>query len=202
MAIQFDLFENPGKEGFEGPRLHAKVITKNMVTTRDMCESISRKCTVTPADVSGVLAALEDEMFQALRNGYSVHIDELGFFTLSLKCASDVNPKHVSSSDIAVRTINFTPDKDFADKFKTVEFKRCTSHGHHSTKLDDKEVNELLQSFFEKHHFMTRREFEKLTGFNQVKSLRYIHRLIEDGVICNAGTRYHPIYVKSEGVLD
>jgi hypothetical protein len=35
MAIKFDLFENPVKEGVSAPKLHAKVITKDVVTTRE-----------------------------------------------------------------------------------------------------------------------------------------------------------------------
>ncbi len=30
MAIKFDLFENPVKEGVSAPKLHAKVITKDV----------------------------------------------------------------------------------------------------------------------------------------------------------------------------
>ena len=198
MAVQFDLFENPKKEGSDIPKLHAKVITKDVITTKNMRDTISRNCTVTPADVSGVLVALGDEIYQALSNGYSVHLDELGYFTLGLKCAPDVNPNHVSSSDISVRTINFTPEKDFAERFKTVEFKRCTSHGHHSERLDDNEVERLLIQYFSEHNFMTRREFEKITGFNKMKSLRYIQHLINDGFLHNAGTRYQPVYVREE----
>lgn len=200
MAIQFDLFENPQREGGNTPKLHAKVITRNVVTTKNMCDSISKKCTVTTADVAGVLAALGDEIFHALSNGYSVHLNELGFFTLSLKCSPDVNPKHVSASDVGVRTINFTPEKEFAERFKTVELKRYTSHGHHSDKLTDAEVIEKLQGFFAEHHFINRREFDKLTGFNKVKSLRYLRKLIDEGILRNAGTRYQPVYVKGDNL--
>lgn len=42
MAIKFDLFENPVKEGVSSPKLHAKVITKDVVTTREIRESISK----------------------------------------------------------------------------------------------------------------------------------------------------------------
>ena len=40
MAIKFDLFENPVKEGVSVPKLHAKVITKDVVTTREIREAI------------------------------------------------------------------------------------------------------------------------------------------------------------------
>ena len=45
MAIKFDLFENPVKEGISSPKLHAKVITKDVVTTREIREEAVSKCT-------------------------------------------------------------------------------------------------------------------------------------------------------------
>lgn len=42
MAVKFDLFENPVKEGVSSPKLHAKVITKDVVTTHEIRESISK----------------------------------------------------------------------------------------------------------------------------------------------------------------
>ena len=42
MAIKFDLFENPVKEGVSVPKLHAKVITKDVVTTREIREAIRK----------------------------------------------------------------------------------------------------------------------------------------------------------------
>lgn len=60
MAIKFDLFENPVKEGVSVPKLHAKVVTKDVVTTREIREAIRRKCTVSPADVAAVITALND----------------------------------------------------------------------------------------------------------------------------------------------
>lgn len=198
MAVQFDLFENPQREGNDTPKYHARVITKDMVTTKNMSQSISKKCTVTAADVSGVLISLVDEIYDALSKGYSVHVDELGYFTLSLKCSPDVDFKHVSGSDIKVRTINFIPEKDFAERFRTVRFERETSHGHHSEKLTDSEIHDKLREYFAVHHFITRGEFDKLTGFNKVKSLRRIRQLIEEGMLLNAGTRYQPVYVKGD----
>lgn len=42
MAIKFDLFENPVKEGVSAPKLHAKVITKDVVTTRKSVKRYAR----------------------------------------------------------------------------------------------------------------------------------------------------------------
>ena len=95
MAIKFDLFENPVKEGISSPKLHAKVITKDVVTTREIREAIHKKCTASPADVAAVITALNDELYEKLSDGYTVHLDGIGYFSLSLKCAPDINPRYI-----------------------------------------------------------------------------------------------------------
>ena len=195
MAVKFDLFENPVKEGVSSPKLHAKVITKDVITTHEIRESISKKCTVAPADVAAVITALNDELYEKLSNGYAVHLEGIGYFSLSLKCTPDINPKYITASDIRVRSIKFTPDKELADRFKEVKFERSTDSSRHSSKMDDEELKQKLAEFFAGHSFLQRRDFEQLTGFNQSKATRYIRRLVEEGVLKNVGSKFQPVYV-------
>lgn len=198
MAIKFDLFENPVKEGVSAPKLHAKVITKDVVTTREIREAIRRKCTVSPADVAAVITALNDELYENLSNGYAVHLEGIGYFSLSLKCAPDINPKYIKDDDVQVRSIKFTPDKDLIDRFQSVYLERKVDKAHHSTKLDEEEVKQKLAEYFKTHSFLQRRDFERLTGFNASKSTRVIRELVKDGVLKNAGTKYQPVYLAGE----
>ena len=195
MAIKFDLFENPVKEGVSVPKLHAKVVTKDVVTTREIREAIRRKCTVSPADVAAVITALN---YENLSNGYAVHLEGIGYFSLSLKCAPDINPKYIKDDDVQVRSIKFTPDKDLIDRFQSVYLERKVDEAHHSTKLDEEEVKQKLTEYFKAHSFLQRRDFERLTGFNSSKSTRVIRELVKEGVLKNAGTKYQPVYVVGE----
>lgn len=195
MAIEFDLYENPGKDEADSPKLHAKVITKDLITTKNLRESINRKCTASPADVAAVLTALSDELFEALNNGYSVHFDGLGYFSLSLRCAPDVNPKHVTASDVSVKGIKFVPDKGLMEKFKVADLQRTTDKSRHSEKMTDEEVMKRLQGYFAENEYMQRKDFEKLTGFNLSKSSRYIKLLVDNGVLKNIASKFHPVYV-------
>lgn len=197
MPIKFDLYKNPEKEGVEVPKLHAKVIIKDVITTKDLRDTINKKCTVAPADVAAVLTALSSEMFEALSNGYSVHLEGLGHFSLSLRCAPDVNPKHVSTSDISVKGIRFLPDKELSEKFKTVEFERLKDASRHSEKMELSEIMEKMDRYFTDNQFMRRQDFEKMTGFNKSKALRTLKALVNDGVLKNVGTKQMPMYIKN-----
>lgn len=197
MPVKFDLYKNPEKEGVAVPKLHAKVITRDVVTTRNLRDTINRKCTVAPADVAAVLTALSSEMFEALSDGYSLHLEGIGHFSLSLKCAPDVNPKHVSASDISVKGIRFLPEKELLEKFKTVEFERLKDASRHSENMEMSEIMEKMDAYFAENQFMRRQNFEKLTGFNKSKALRTLKQLVEDGILKNAGTKQMPMYIKN-----
>ena len=198
MAIKFDLFENPVKDGVSAPRLHAKVITRDVVSTREIREAIRKKCTASPADVAAVITALNDELYENLSNGYAVHLEGIGYFSLSLKCAPDINPKYVKGDDVQVRSIKFTPDKNLINRFRSVCLEREVDDTHHSAKLDEEEMKQKLADYFKTHSFLQRRDFEQLTGFNQSKATRVIRKLLKDGVLKNAGTKYQPVYVVGE----
>ena len=144
MAIKFDLFENPVKEGISSPKLHAKVITKDVVTTREIREAIHKKCTASPADVAAVITALNDELYEKLSDGYTVHLDGIGYFSLSLKCAPDINPRYIKDDDVQVRSIKFTPDKDLINRFRNVCLEHEVDDAHHSAKLDEEEMKQKL----------------------------------------------------------
>lgn len=195
MEIEYDLYENPGKEVGDSPRLHAKVVTKNVVTTKNLRENITRKCTATPADVAAVLTAISDELYDALSNGYSVHIDGLGYFSLSLSCNSEVGSGNMDNVDVWVRGIKFVPEKVFVEKFETANLVRVKDESRHSEKITDEEVMKRLETYFAKKQYMQRTDFEELTGFNLSKSSRYIKRLVDDGVLKNIASKFHPVYV-------
>lgn len=195
MEIEYDLYENPGKDGTGSQRLHAKVVTKNVVTTKNLRENITRKCTATPADVAAVLTAISDELYDALSDGYSVHIDGLGYFSLSLSCNSEAGSRNMDNVDVWVRGIKFVPEKVFVEKFGTANLVRVKDESRHSEKMSDDEVMKRLETYFAKNQYMQRSDFEELTGFNLSKSSRYIKRLVDDGVLKNISSKFHPVYV-------
>lgn len=198
MPIKFDLYTNPEKEGVTTSRLHAKVITNGVVTTRNLSESINQKCTLTAADVRAVLAALNTELYNALSNGYIVHLEGIGRFSLSLKCAPDVNPEYVNTSDISVKGIRFTPDKELSEMFETVQFEHETDDSRHSGNMELTEIIAKMDRYFAENQFMRRRDFEKLTGFNKSKAWRTLKVFVEDGTLKNVGTKEMPMYVKNQ----
>lgn len=197
MPVKFDLYNNPEKEGVISPKLHAKVITRGVVDTRNLGESINKKCSLTPSDVWGVLTALRTEFYEAFSQGYSVHLEGIGHFSLSLKCEPDVDPKYVSSKDIKVKGIRFVPEKELLEMLKAVQFEHDTDDSRHSSDMGHPEMMAKIDRYFSENQFLRRVDFEKMTGFNKSKALRTLKELVKNGVLKNVGTVNMPMYIKN-----
>ena len=150
--------------------------------------------------MAAVFTSLSSEMADAFKDGYSVHISGIGFFKLILKCNTEANPVNITSNDISIKSIKFTPDKEMMEKLAKIKFERDSDESHHSEKLDDSVIKDKLSKFFRKNAYLKRRDFEKLTGFNQSKAIRYIRILVAEKVIKNIGTKYQPLYVKGKSL--
>ncbi|MCR8893543.1 hypothetical protein [Bacteroides sp. ET336] len=198
MPVKFDLYSNPEKEGVTSRKLHAKVISKGVVNTRNLGERVNQKCSLTASDVWGVLTALQTEFYNAFSEGYSVNLEGIGSFNLSLKCAPDVDPKYVSSKDIKVKGIRFVPDKKLLEMLNKVHFEHDIDDSRHSGNMEQADIIVKIDRYFVYNRFMRRADFEKLTGFNKSKALRTLKILVADGVLKNVGTVNMPMYIKNQ----
>ena len=88
-------------------------VLKHPVNTQELGEAISRKCTVTPADVHAVIRALPEVMAFYLENGRSVHLDGLGSFYYKLSCAGKGvdSPEEVSVEQVQAVRVQFIPER-------------------------------------------------------------------------------------------
>lgn len=88
-------------------------VNKHTVNTQDLGEAISRKCTVTPADVHAVIRSLPEVMSFFMENGNSVHLDGLGSFYYKLSCAGNGvdTPEEVSTEQVKAVRVQFIPER-------------------------------------------------------------------------------------------
>ena len=82
----------------------------NTVDTDQLAERISGKCTVTKADIVGVITALIDEMKFLLQNSNAVKLDGFGTFKINLKTRGARTAKEFNVADnIRGFRVNFLP---------------------------------------------------------------------------------------------
>lgn len=87
---------------------------------------ISERCTVTRADIVGILKALETQLEHALLEGYTVRLGQIGSFRLTTSAVSVDNKEEVSADLIRAPRVRFTPSVWMKNKLRrdVIKFRR------------------------------------------------------------------------------
>lgn len=76
----------------------------------DVAEQIEKQSTVSLADIKGVLDALQEVVLEAVADGYSVRLGDLGSFRPTISAVkSREKLEDVSADDIKAVRVRFTP---------------------------------------------------------------------------------------------
>lgn len=87
---------------------------------------ISARCTLTRADVVGVLKVLEEQVKQALISGYTVRLGHLGSFRLTTKAETVDEKSDVNALLVSKARVRYTPSVWIKQKLqkKNINFKQ------------------------------------------------------------------------------
>jgi predicted histone-like DNA-binding protein len=187
--INYSWYETPSVEDGQ-KRYHVRVANTHRMSFREVCDRIELSSSPTRADVVGVVRSLSDLLIDRLSNGSSVHIEGIGYFSLSISAPSFDDPSEINARHIKVRSVEFRPEKKLIEEIaKEVQFKRAISC-ERSVPLSMKAVKRLLRDYMETNDYISAMEFRFL--MNQTRATAY-RRLRE---LCK-GPR--PILIKFGG---
>lgn len=200
MAILFEWYENPVPNNQTDKKtIHARITLNGKVETDDIRHKIQARCSLTETDVSAVLDALSHVMGEELAEGRQVHLDGIGYFHPTLKCEEGITMDTKRKNEkVKLKGIKFRADQALKNEVGPVKLKNI-SHGGHSSKLSNAEIDIRLKAYFAEHQLMTRLDFQQICGFMRSKATEHLKRLKEEGKIENIGRRMQPIYVPVAG---
>ncbi len=95
MSAQYDLYEtpDPANTGEQKP-LHARIVPSGTYSKKEFLERVSRSSqTFNYNVIDAVVGVVIDELAEALSEGYTIELGELGYFSISLKCTHKVMTK-------------------------------------------------------------------------------------------------------------
>jgi predicted histone-like DNA-binding protein len=148
-------------------------------TLHDMAKSINNSSSAGKADVVGVWTAMEEEIIRILSDGNRVELGTLG--TLSLEVGTRQRrsiEEGVTSKDIVVKGITFTPSKRLNQAMDELSFE-CDGIVSHP--LSEARMLEALGEYFAQHQYITVRTFATLCKCSSSTADRRIKSLIAQG---------------------
>ena len=187
-----------GEASEKNPLMGVSVVASTPVTTKEMAERISHACTLHKADVVAVLNALGHEMSEALLDGRTVQIDEIGSFGLKLGLKE---PKYlddrVTSQDVVVKGVSFRPCKELKEALRGAEI---VSGGHAVRTLLTRDIVERrLRTFFEDHPYIYRSQMEQVCECSKHLALKYLDELVAEGRLRALGRKNSRFYAPAPG---
>ena len=195
MPIVFDFYDSPPQEGTDNElNVHARPLLTKTVSTEYLAARIETMCSLTQTDVVAVLDSLGRVMGDRLCEGERVYLKGIGYFSISLECDEIRTRKDLRADRVHVKSIHFRADMDLKSRVMDAKMKR-SSHGSHSEKLSDEEVDRRVKAFFKDHPVMARRDLQRICQLKNGMAHSHIHRLLKEGKIKNIGINRQPVYI-------
>ena len=122
------LLGNP-LDSTEPKKSYAKCLTVNNVSHEQFVKNVAEYSRIYMCgNIMGMLSNCVERLTMHLAHGDRVTIDNLGTFSLSLKCKGAPTEAAFSNKNIKEVNIVFTPCKSLKEKLATAEFKQIVRH--------------------------------------------------------------------------
>ena len=122
------LLGNP-LDSTEPKKAYAKCLTVNNVSHEQFVKNVAEYSRIyMRGNIMGMLSNCVERLTMHLAHGDRVTIDNLGTFSLSLKCKGAPTEAAFSNKNIKEANIVFTPRKSLKEKLATAEFKQIVRH--------------------------------------------------------------------------
>ena len=196
MSANYDFYQNPKLPGSKKKaRYHARIVPSGTISTEKLAEEIQNRCSLSTADVKAALVALADIMAEKLRDGYSVHLDGIGYLQMTLKCPPVKSPKEVRAESIQFKSVAFRPAARMKHLLQRTDFVRQKDKSH-SKAYTDTQIDEMVAAYFEEKETLTRSQFQEYCGLTYSTAVRHLKRLRDEKKIVNIASLKHPLYRK------
>ena len=124
MAFHYEVKTKRSGLGTKEAKYYAIPVRSGEVTTRQLAREISKRCTLSETDVRATLIALTETMQDFLHDGFSVKLDELGRFTISVTSEGFETPEECTAKKVRANKICFMADKELKRNLKGIEFEK------------------------------------------------------------------------------
>ncbi len=124
MGFRYEVKTKRSGIGEKKAKYYALPVRSGEIDTRRLAKELSERCTLTETDVRATLIGLVKIMEEYLHQGYSIRLEDLGRFTLSVTSDGHETPEECTPKRVKAKKICFMADKRLKENLKHVSFKR------------------------------------------------------------------------------
>jgi predicted histone-like DNA-binding protein len=195
-TIAYQLYERndlTGKSTKKNPTMGVSVVSSRVVTTKEMADDINHASSVTQSDVAAVLQAVGQRIAEALLDGNRIEIDHVGTFSLTLTCGNKRKEDYITSKDISVSRISFTPCAELWNQMRHATIVSGGPTGN--KKLSDDVIDKRLDEYFTTNDSLSRSTFERICECSRHTALTKLKELVKAGKLIAIGPKNQRQYI-------
>ncbi len=182
MSINYDLYQNPPRNGNADKGLHPRAVNHGTLSTKELAERINKSSSFTQGDVLGLLSLLSDEIVNAFNESKSISIDGLGIFAVSLQSRPVSEAKEIHSQSIEVKNITFRASNQLKSRVCKLSIERDKNHKS-GRLLSDEERRSNILAFLESEETINQSHAMNMNHCSLEKARKDITELIEEGKV-------------------
>lgn len=182
-----------GKSTKKNPTMAVSIVNSEVITTEQLAKDINRACSATEADVLSVLQAVGQRIGEALLDGNRVEIDHIGTFSLALTCKNKRKEDHITSKDIEVSRIVFSPCAELQHILRGAVIVSGGPTGN--KQLTDAVIEKRLAEYFATNDSMSRSTFERICECSRHTALLKLKELVKAGKLIAIGPKNQRQYI-------
>lgn len=197
-TIAYQLYERndlTGRATKKNPAMGVTIVGSEVITTSKLADDINHASSITQADVLAVLQAVGQHLADALLDGNRVELDHLGTFSLTLTCGNKRKEDHITSKDISVSRINFTPCAELQHAMRSANIVSGGPTGN--KRLTDATIEKRIMEYFATNQSLNRSTFERICECSRHTALLKLKELTEKGFLLAIGPKNQRQYVLS-----
>lgn len=121
--MKFKVVKKKNPQNQEQSKFYLQNVKIGMKTTDDICKEIANASSLTKGDVLNTLSNLNDIIVKWLVEGYSVRLDNLGVFRITLKSTGVEEAEKCTSDVVKHARIRFSSNRQlFKDVQKDIRY--------------------------------------------------------------------------------
>lgn len=191
MAIKFKVYSTPKPNSRSGAKLtHARAVSRGTYDLKRVCDLISERSAVSSAEVKSVLDSFAWVIELALKDGCHVELDDLGYFSPSLKTIPD--KENGNKGRVFVDGVNYRCSTSLRKKLRQIDLEYVKE----KKKPVDWEARKAdLVKYMERWESITPRMYAEAFGCSRYRATLDLQQFVEEGILTKVGYRNKVMYL-------
>lgn len=180
---------------------YPKLVHTGTTSLQSVAEQIHARTTFSVGEIKGLLAALSEVVAEAMADGRSVHLNDLGTFRATLMLAKGIAPEEETQSrhtapSVRIRSVSFRPSRQL------IGLTQQSAHLHRiptTTPLvvttDREQRLTMALAYIQAHSFLRVADYCALTQLSRKKATLELNTFAHEQFLSSRGRGSHKVFV-------